>query len=100
MEKQSLLKKANKWLNGWKYDLSFINTRTLLDAFMDGFRQNYTEKILKQKSIDVKEYNKTYIKAYDKGIDWVTEFNKNYSGEFFTRECVISAYIVGLTINI
>lgn len=88
METQSLLEKANKWLNEWKYDLSFINTHTLHAAFMEGYRAK--ENFQKEKA----------PQAYQKGIDWVMEYNGKYSGTFFTRGCVISAYIEGLTLNI
>lgn len=100
METPSLLEKANKWLNKWTYDLSFIDTRTLLAAFMEGFRYSLAEKIQNEKRIDWMEYKEKAIKAYQKGIDWVQEYNEKYLGNFFTRGCVISAYIQGLTLNI
>lgn len=88
METQSLLEKANKWLKEWKYDLSFINTNTLLEAFMEGYRSK--DDFRKEKA----------SRAYDIGIDWVIEYNEKYSGTFFTTRCVLSAYTAGLTLNI
>lgn len=88
METQSLLEKAQKWLNEWEQDLTFINTNMLLMAFMEGYKAK--EDVQKEKA----------PKAYEMGIAWVVEYNKGYSGAFFTRGCVIRAYIKGLTLNI
>lgn len=93
--------KAIKWLDEWKYDLSFINTNTLLAAFMEGFRYGFAEKVIKENGIiDWIEYNEKSIEAYQKGIDWVMEYNETYSGTFFTRACVIRAYLKGQSLNI
>lgn len=88
METQSQLEKANKWLKEWKHDLSFINTNTLLEAFMEGYRSK--DDFQKEKA----------SRVYDIGIDWVIEYNEKYPGTFFTIRCVLSAYIAGLTLNI
>lgn len=88
METQIILERANKWLNEWKHDLSFISTHTLHAAFMEGYRSK--KNFQKEKE----------PQAYRKGIDWVEEYNRTYRGTFFTRDCVLSAYLKGLTLNI